>query len=210
MEMWLSWQNLAEQLQIPVLPPSYEVEVSNKNQVVNINELGDINLIGKSGLKHMTVSSFFPNQDYPYVTTQNRHDPHVYVESIEKWRLSGKPIRLIITETPINLAMSIDSFSYREQDGSGDIYYDLELSEYKFTNIKQSKKEYEDPIKTGSKKDVKRETKETPKTYTVKAGDTLSIIAKKTTGNSANYKKIAEKNNIKNPNIIKVGQVLKL
>lgn len=209
MEIWLSWQNERERHQIPVLPSSFNVEVEQRNQTININEIGDIKLIGKTGLKSMNVSSFFPKQDYPFVTTQERHDPYVYVESIERWRLSGKPIRLLITDTPINLAMSIDRFDYEEKDGSGDVYYNLELSEYVFTNIKKTNKEYKEPA-TDNKKASKRETKEVAKTYTVKAGDTLSIIAKKTTGNSANYKKIAEKNNIKNPNIIKVGQVLKL
>lgn len=45
------------------------------------------------------------------------------------------------------------------------------------------------------------------KTYTVKAGDTLSSIAKRY---NTTYQEIARKNNIKNPNYIRVGQVLKI
>ncbi len=44
-------------------------------------------------------------------------------------------------------------------------------------------------------------------TYTVKSGDTLSAIAKKY---NTTYQKIASDNGIKNPNIIRVGQVLKI
>jgi len=44
-------------------------------------------------------------------------------------------------------------------------------------------------------------------TYTVKSGDTLSGIAKKY---NTTYQAIANKNGIKNPNFIKVGQVLKI
>ena len=44
-------------------------------------------------------------------------------------------------------------------------------------------------------------------TYTVKAGDTLSFIAKKY---GTTYQKLAEYNNIANPNIINVGQVIKI
>lgn len=43
--------------------------------------------------------------------------------------------------------------------------------------------------------------------YTVKSGDTLSGIAKKY---GTTYQKIAEKNNLKNPDKIYVGQVLKI
>jgi LysM repeat protein len=50
------------------------------------------------------------------------------------------------------------------------------------------------------------------KTYTVKAGDTLSKIAKETLGDANAYTKIfdANKDQLTDPNKIKVGQVLKL
>lgn len=49
--------------------------------------------------------------------------------------------------------------------------------------------------------------KQTVITYTVKKGDTLSSIAKKY---NTTYQAIANKNRIKNPNFIRVGQVLKI
>ncbi len=45
------------------------------------------------------------------------------------------------------------------------------------------------------------------KTYTVKRGDTLSLIAGRY---GTTYQKLAQINNISNPNLIRVGQVLKL
>ena len=50
------------------------------------------------------------------------------------------------------------------------------------------------------------------KTYTVKAGDTLSKIAKEYLGDSNAYMKIFEANRdqLKNPDLIKPGQVLKI
>jgi nucleoid-associated protein YgaU len=50
------------------------------------------------------------------------------------------------------------------------------------------------------------------KTYTVKAGDTLSHIAKEHLGNAAAYMKIFElnKDQLTDPNKIKPGQVLRL
>lgn len=52
--------------------------------------------------------------------------------------------------------------------------------------------------------------KKVDKSYTVKKGDTLWSIAKTFYGDGSKYKKIAEHNNIKNPNIISVGQKIKL
>ena len=50
------------------------------------------------------------------------------------------------------------------------------------------------------------------KTYTVKAGDTLSAIAKEHLGNAASYMKIFElnKDQLTDPDKIRPGQVLRL
>jgi pimeloyl-ACP methyl ester carboxylesterase len=45
-------------------------------------------------------------------------------------------------------------------------------------------------------------------TYTIKKGDTLSLIANKFLGKSSLYPEIAKLNNIKNVNLIKTGQVI--
>lgn len=51
----------------------------------------------------------------------------------------------------------------------------------------------------------------TTETYTVQAGDWLSTIAARTyNGDVLAYQKIASANNIANPNLIEIGQVLKL
>ncbi len=47
-------------------------------------------------------------------------------------------------------------------------------------------------------------------TYQVKSGDTLSKIAKRFYGDANHYHQIASANSIDNPDLIKVGQELKL
>jgi len=46
--------------------------------------------------------------------------------------------------------------------------------------------------------------------YVVKSGDSLSKIAKSYYGNANDYKKIAEANNIPDPDKIQAGQQLKI
>ena len=206
MEIWLSWQNNKERLRLPVLPPNFEVTVGNLNTRVNINEIGNINLIGKSDLKEITIERFFPAQEYYFVEYTGFPKPYDCVDMIEGWRMSGKPIRLIITETPINLALAIDNFSYGERDGTGDVYYNLELSEYVFTETKTVAKQREYTVET-----KRPTTKEVPKTYTVKSGDSLWAISKKLTGNGNNWRTIYNKNKSvigSNPNLIYPGQKL--
>ena len=203
MEIWLSWQNNKERFQLPVSPSSFEVSVNNINKRVNINDIGEINLIGKSGLKEMTIESFFPANEYNFLSTNDVMKPYEYIAMIEGWRLSQKPIRMIFTDTPVNLPMAIENFSYREQDGTGDVYFTLELAEYVFLEVKKE---------TTNKGYVQNNSKPTSKdisnTYVVKKGDTLIAIAKKTTGNSANWSKIADKNGVKDPRKLQIGQKL--
>lgn len=187
MEVWLSWQNNKERLRLPVLP-YFEVRVGNMNTRVNINELGNINLIGKSDLKEMTLETFFPAQEYYFCEYTGFPKPYECVEIIEGWRKSGKPIRLIITDTPINLALAIEKFSYGENDGSGDVYFTLGLAEYVFTNVKTTSKSY------GYTQNNIRPAKEIPSTYVKKKNDNPITVAKKTTGNSANAKEIMDRN----------------
>lgn len=49
-----------------------------------------------------------------------------------------------------------------------------------------------------------------PKTYTVRKGDTLQKIAAKVYGKASDWHRIADANNLRDPNHLKVGQVLKL
>lgn len=199
-----------EELQLPVLPSGYEISRSINNTEVNITNYGTVNIIGNKGLRSTTLSSFFPNHEYNFVQYKGFPKPKECVKLIESW--INNPIEYIVTGTNINMIMTIEEFTYSEQDGSGDIYYSLALKEYVIPKL-TIKKKVEISSKKSKKvkveKNVKRPTKTVKTTtYVVKHGDTLSSIAKKLTGNANNYRAIANQNNIKNVNRIYVGQKL--
>lgn len=202
-EIWLSVDGNA--FRLPVLPAEIELTTSNNHQRININDLGEVLLRGKEQLKTMNLASFFPNQDYPFLEYSDVFPPWESVQIIDLWRELEDVIKLTITGTNIRFDAVVDSFTYREQDGTGDVYYELSLTEYKW--LKTRTKTASKYVKPATKRPAK---KVTAKTYTVKRGDTLSHIALRFTGNAMNYKKIAKANGIKNPNRISVGQVIKL
>lgn len=211
MEFWLTFNNREEELQFPIPPPTFTIIKGNLNKTVTTaNVAGEINLLGKGEgkLAELTLSSFFPAQEYYFCQYRGFPKPYQCVEMIERWRKTGQPIRFIITDTDINLPMGIESFDYGEQDGSGDVYFTLELREYRFIKVASTpqlnKPEYTAPAVQ------KPITKDVPSSYIVKSGDTLWAIAKRLTGNGANYKQIAQKNGVKNPDLIYPGQKLVL
>ena len=207
MDYYLSFNNNEERLRLPVIPSSFEVNIPHQNTTVNINQLGEINLIGKTGLMNMTIESFFPNQQYSFCLYSGFLKPYEYIKQLLKWKDSGKPIRVIVTGTPINYAMTIENLTYSEVDGTGDVYFSLELKEYKFitttgqTTTMKSKTTLTTPPTI-------REVKSPSNSYSVRKGDTLWLIAKKVTGDGSNYIAIAQKNGITDPSKLSVGQRL--
>lgn len=208
MEFWLK-KNDTDKIQLPVKPSDYVVTVAHKNTVVNVTQLGDINLIGKTGLRDITLSSFFPAKDYNFSNNSDRKEPLTCVEKIDGWRKSGEPIRVIITGT-LNMECTIESFSWGEQDATGDIYYTLTLKEYK--KLKTTTATTNGQAYSSSSSSSRSVQSAKSGTYTVKSGDTLSKIAKQYYGDGSQYMKIfnANKDKLSDPNRIYAGQVLKI
>lgn len=204
MEIWI--QQDEDRLRLPVLPSAIEAGSTSNNQTINIDSRGEIMLLGREDLRTMTIESFFPNQEYYFNEYSNPPKPWSLVSKILTWKASREPIRVIVTGTLLNVEMGIENFVYGERDGSGDVYYSLDLKDYRRLKAR-SRGTSSSKNKTKTNRPVK---KPKSKTYKVKRGDNLWNIAKKHTGNAMNYKKIAKDNNIKNPNAIKVGQVIKL
>lgn len=189
MNFVLSFNNFAEMLQLPVNPSGFRMKVGNKNTVVDIQALGELNLIGGEKLAEIEIASFFPANWAPYCAYRDIPKPYDCVAKIEKWRKSGRPIRLIITDTPINDAFAIEDFEYGEQGGTRDVIYTLSLRQYRFITVQQV------GAQIAQTANIARPVeKSAPKTYTVKSGDCLWLIAKRVYGDGSRWQDIYNAN----------------
>lgn len=127
---------------LPVPPPSYSVKVANNNSIVNIQSLGDINMIGKTGLQKISFSTFLPGIDN---TLYKAVDTAEYIKKINSLRTADTYCHITIVGTNVDLDVTIDSFDYEDASPVGDIDISLSLTEYK--HIGDSNKEVEN--KTG-------------------------------------------------------------
>lgn len=205
-------QNSGSKIQLPIPPSSFKVRVRQGNSTVNINNLGELNMLGKTGLITIGLRSFFPNQEYSFCQC-TLDSPYSYVNTIDGWRTSGKPSRITISDTPINYAVSIEEFEWGEHDGTGDVYFELELKEYKFVGGAT-----DDTINstTGLKDRTDASSvAAATKTITVYPGDSLMDVASRALGQSVSitdttksyltaYKTLAKKGGLS------VGSVLKV
>ena len=129
MDIYLSVNNREQILKLPVLPAEFTVSKPHTNEVFETVTQGQLKLIGRPALKSISWSSFFPIRDYPFL--RNRSDTAFgYLYTIDTWYERKLPIRLIITDTPINMAVTIDDFSYTIGK-DGDMKYSITLSEVK-------------------------------------------------------------------------------
>lgn len=137
-DIFISINNREQVIQLPIVPREFQIGSPHGNETFKTISQGEIKLIGLRELKTLSIASFFPAKDYPF-SRNKTYKAWEYVEIIESWADRRKPIRVIITDTPINLAMTIDNFEYGPRDGSGDVYYTLSLSEFKFIQLQMKK-----------------------------------------------------------------------
>lgn len=209
MEIWLSYNNYEQSLQLPVHPPEIRVIAATLNRVIPIAQAGEILAIGRSALAELEIASHFPADWRPYCAYREIPQPYDAVALIDSWRRSGRPIRLTITETPINMPVAIDRFEWGERAGSRDVDYTLQLKEFRFVTV--TKVDSFTVKALAASATTRPDTKPQTKTYTVRSGDSLSTIAKRVYGDSSKWRQIYDANKAaigSDPNKLKVGLVL--
>jgi nucleoid-associated protein YgaU len=208
MEFWLLSYDKSKSLQLPVPPSSFEITQGQNNTSITITTAGERNLIGKGKLATISIETFFPAHEYDFCQYTGFPTPQECVAFVETLRKSDKPMRIIITDTGINTLATVENFVYGEQDGSGDVNFTLEIKEYRLISVSSTATALAvTSTASTTTSSTKRQTK-TVTSYTVKSGDTLWAIAKKSYGSGSKYTKIATANSLANPNKIYVGQKL--
>lgn len=141
MDIFLSINNREEVIRLPVIPSKFKIKSPVTTKTVDTVNQGEIKLIGLKKLKSIGWESFFPNTDYTFCK-DSKYKEWDYVNILEKWRDRRVPIRIIITknsdsESIINMPVVIDNFEYGIKDGSQDVYYSIDLTEFKFIELKR-------------------------------------------------------------------------
>lgn len=210
MEIWLKGSKI---FRFPVLPSEYTVTSDIGEETVTVNALGEVDLGGKRKLKSISFSSFFPKRYDSFCAYRDIPDPAECVNTIEEIRDGALP-RIVITGTPINYPCRIQSFTWGENDGTGDIVFSITLKEHREIIVTSSSVVTLSSASSGTTVDETGVARSQPESqgisYTVKEGDCLSAIARRMTG-SASWKEIYEINKDvigSNPNRIYPGQVL--
>lgn len=193
--------------QFPVNPEEITITRGKSLETVNILSLGEYEFPAGEKVKEIAFSSFFPaSYDEGYCKYSELPDPQEAMNQLTRMMNSKTPVRLIITETAVNVLVMISAHNTTFKGGEpGDVYFELTARTWR--DMKVHTNTSVAPKTQGSRPDTKPKTK----TYTVKSGDTLSKIAKLELGSSAKWQAIYNANVKiigKDPGKIKPGQKL--
>ena len=207
---------------MPETPAKLNIKVKGKNQTLVLLNEGEINFLRAPGLTEITLPLTFP------MLTASRR-PEYYLNILETLKSQKRTTQFIMTRTTpngrllfdTNIKVSVEDYSIAENATNGlDVSVEVTLKQYRDygtktvtikTEAKKTTAAVTQPQKTATvTKERSATTAPKATTYTVKKGDCLWNIAKKYLGNGAKYNLIynANKDKIKNPNLIYVGQVL--
>lgn len=137
MDIFLYSYNKGEFIKFPIVPLEVSTTADLNTESFNTIQLGEVTLLGLPSLRTISLSSFFPAKEYNF-NKDNSYKGMEYVDKINQWRFSKKPLYIIISDLNINYECVIESFEYGIKDGSGDIYYSMEIKEYRRPAIRST------------------------------------------------------------------------
>lgn len=189
------------ELILPVTPSGYRWTHGAAVETLAMDRLGDLNLRGGKTLANETLEILLPAQVYSFCNAGAIPDPWHYLSRLKQWSESETPIRFLVSGTPLNVSVLLESVAYREEGGTNDLYVTLILREYQRLDTPQISTPNVPAREATSGASAQQ-------SYTVRKGDTLWGIAARYYGKGNEYQRLASANHIKNANLIYPGQVL--
>lgn len=209
---------------LPVAPSKLQLKIKDANKTYTLINEGEINVLKTPGLTDIEFDVLLPNVKYPFATYKSGFEKaKVYLEVLEKYKTNKETFQFIVTRTlpngkmlfDTNMKVSLESYTIKEdvKNYGMDVMVTIQLKQYrdfktKTCNIKFASSKPKVVVKPT--RPVERPPKPKNRTYTVVRGDCLWNIARRFYGNGSKYTVIynANRDKIRNPNLIYPGQVL--
>lgn len=212
MDFYLTDIKTNNRIHLPVNPTLVPVLGRAIMQEYNFMDKGTRVFPNGNEVEEITLEGFLPHKSLRNMSyVKSWRSPNELVKELDKHRTSGQKLKLLITETPVNMDVYIREFT--------PVWGHVDRVPYTMVLVRA-----EDCIipivgsaqsnaMNGSGNASARPEPPAPGTYIVKSGDTLWAIAQKYLGNGSRYTEIHIENKpplSSNPSLIYPGQVLKL
>lgn len=212
-------------VQLPVTPAEMSMSITNQNRTISLVNDGEVNILKAAGLTDISFTAMIPQVRYPFAVYKDGfRDAVFFLDKFEQLKVEKKPIQFIVSRVSpagkllfdTNMSVSLEEYSITEDANNGlDLEVSIKLKQFRAYGTKRavikqaSAGSTSVAKKTATATTSRPATKTAPKTHTVVRGDTLWALCKKYLGNGNKYPEVAKLNNIKNPDILSLGQVIK-
>ena len=209
---------------LPIPPKKLELKISNQNKTYDLMNYSEINVLKNPGLTSIEFEVLLPNVKYPFAMYKNNfQNAKYYLGVLENLKVNKSAFQFIVIRKfpngnsifDTNIKVSIEDYTITDSTDEGfDTKVKIKLKQYREYSTKTVQvtiKQYKPPVVTRTvTSNNTAASKPSGQNYTVKSGDCLWNIAKKYYGNGSKYTTIynANRDKIKNPNLIYPGQVL--
>lgn len=173
----------------------------------NVDQMGQVNLPGKRGLKEVTISTFLPDRGSPFYDGETVKG---VLKLIERWKKKATKVRIIISNPKVNFRAMLDSESITVKEGDRDVYISWKFTEYKPLSV-PTVESIQGLIQVAEPALLPREEEAAPaagNTEMVHSKTTLWGLAVKYYGDGNQWTKISAANGNIDPKKLQEGMVL--
>lgn len=184
------------ELHLPVNPEEVNIRREKAIDTVNIINIGEVDFPVGEKVKEVTFSSFFPAEyDSSYCRYPDIPDPQEAMNQLTAWTVGKKPVRLLITDTIINVLVLVTAHTTTFKGGEpGDVYFELTCRTWREVKVRTAAEAAAPAMSPGVASEPRPDVKPVPALYAVKLGDSLWAIAKLQYGNGGRWKDIYDIN----------------
>lgn len=212
-------------IRFPVPPQKLKLKTKGQNETMTLINGNEINILNPPGLTEISFDVLLPWTEYPFAEYDGGFEPPEYfLSTLDVIKREQKPVQfVVIRESPqgdslfdTNMTVSLEDYTVAEDAKDGlDVTVSISLKNYIFVStqkyeIQETKEKEEAEVLVEEERDASSAPEY--ETYTVKKGDSLWNIAKRYLGTGSRYPEIYNLNRdkIRDPNRIQIGQVLKM
>lgn len=190
-------------LLFPITPfPKFSSEM--EIQTIDLFGHGEKDVGATPKLTRVSMTGIFPHPDNHYDFALDYKMPKYYINWLYYWMNNQSNLKMRYctdSQNVSSLNCRVTKFDFAEEDGTRNVKFNLSLKEYKENKLTQSSMEVEsEKVRESYGAD----------TYYVGEGDTLISIAAKLYGDSSKWDYLMNKNDLKNPLDLTIGQGLKI
>lgn len=143
-EFYLTNVETDEEINFCLTPEKISVKTGSNFRSYSIVEIGEIRIPKGERLTEISWRGILPHAQimlYPFIVRSTWENPQELLKVFKRWRETNAKLKLLVTQTPLNLEVYLKSFDWEASGGMGDIKYSIDLiaaKELKFMTVEEA------------------------------------------------------------------------